>query len=273
MFLKDTIKLTENIEKLSHKTQHRHLPTMSAEFAEYRACYERMVADNLRRRDLRAHAWLAKRAAELETRAPVPEDEKKVKLTKQQKIDQKLREGTGWMPRGQGKVTRGWTKVMDHTAYIGQANGFQGRCPPDWALELAMSCNTLKPKSKINSCLSDEEWIQKQGVAGRGVLHEWAEPLIKEANEYGGYITAQRPTMVECWIRVQTRNPNDLLLNMTPEKGSVVYLSPGASIDFIRNSGFACVWSDDEESNDSLIGEQYSEAEDAKHRDAYQELD
>ena len=175
--------------------------------------------------------------------------------------------------RGQGKVTRGWTKVMDHTAYIGQANGFQGRCPPDWALELAMSCNTLKPKSKINSCLSDEEWIQKQGVAGRAVLHEWAEPLIKEANEYGGYITAQRATMVECWIRVQTRNPNDLLLNMTPEKGSVVYLSPGASIDFIRNSGFACVWSDDEESNDSLIGEQYSEAEDAKHRDAYQELD
>ena len=133
--------------------------------------------------------------------------------------------------RGQGKVTRGWTKIVDHTAYMGQAEGFQGLCPPDWALELAMSCNTPP------GCLS---------TAAREVLHSWAEPLIKEADEYGGYITAKRPTRVECWIRVQTRNPNDLLSALTPEKGSVVYISPGASIDLIRNSGYACVWSDDD---------------------------
>jgi hypothetical protein len=142
-----------------------------------------------------------------------------------------------WPMRGQGKVTRGWTKIVDHTAYMGQAEGFQGLCPPDWALELAMSCNTLEPKSKINPGLS---------TAAREVLHSWAEPLIKEADEYGGYITAKRPTRVECWIRVQTRNPNDLLSALTPEKGSVVYISPGASIDLIRNSGYACVWSDDD---------------------------
>jgi len=101
-------------------------------------------------------------------------------------------------------VTRGWTKVEDHTAYTGQAEGLQ---PPD------------------------EVWS-----GGRGP--EVAR-FLKAAGEYGGYVTGRG----QCWIRVQTRNPNDLLKNMTQEKGSVVYISPGASIDLIKKSGYACVWS------------------------------
>jgi hypothetical protein len=99
-------------------------------------------------------------------------------------------------------VTRGWTKVEDHTAYTGQAEGLQ----------------------------PDEVWSGGRKHGAR---------FLKAAGEYGGYVTGRG----QCWIRVQTRNPNDLLKNMTQEKGSVVYISPGASIDLIKKSGYACVWS------------------------------
>jgi hypothetical protein len=105
-------------------------------------------------------------------------------------------------------VTRGWTKVEDHTAYIGQAEGLQPR----------------------------EENV---------MLREEGARFLKAAGEYGGYVTGRG----QCWIRVQTRNPNDLLKNMTQDKGSVVYISPGASIDLIKKSGYACVWSHRDKKN------------------------
>ena len=112
-------------------------------------------------------------------------------------------------------VTRGWTKVEDHTAYCGQAEGLQ---PGD---------------------------AMQAGIHGHRIgkrFHHVKPEIIEEARKYGGYATREET----CWIRVQTRNPNDLLENMTPQEGSAVYISPGASIDLIRNSGYSCVWSDDD---------------------------
>jgi len=116
-------------------------------------------------------------------------------------------------------VTRGWTKIEDHTAYINQGSGLQ------------------KVNADIVPLLNypNMDWPCRQGW-GRVA----AEHIIKKAREYGGYITASRG---ECWIRDQTRNPNDLLKHMTPEKGSVVCISPGASIELIKKSGYECIWS------------------------------
>jgi hypothetical protein len=92
-------------------------------------------------------------------------------------------------------VTRGWTKVEDHTAYSGMGEGLRA-------------------------------------------IRGWHK-FTTEASEWGGYVTGRG----QWWIRVQTRNPNDLLKNMTPQEGSMVYISPGASIELIKESGYACVWS------------------------------
>jgi hypothetical protein len=60
-----------------------------------------------------------------------------------------------------------------------------------------------------------------------------------EARGYGGYTTGRGDT----WIRVQTFDPNEMLVHMVPQSGTQVYISPGASKTKLENSGFNIVWS------------------------------
>ena len=128
------------------------------------------------------------------------------------------------------RVTLGWTKFTGYTAYENQNEGKR---------ELNLDADV--DFFRISAILHHPN--MKHGAAGFPSASR-AKEIIKEARDYGGYVTMGGGTLgVECWIRVQTRNPNDLLKHMTPEKGSVVWISPGARIGLIKKSGYACVWS------------------------------
>jgi hypothetical protein len=93
-------------------------------------------------------------------------------------------------------VTQGWTKIHGANAYYGKG---------------------------VNAA----EGLRKGGVTPE---------IIEEAREYGGYVavTGASPDARWTWVRVQTRDPNDLLKNMTKQAGVDTYISPGASIELIK---------------------------------------